>query len=343
MIDSGKAYYHITDHLLEALEDGDYLHSKGIKLYGGNRFYLPHPFGQENPMVRISWKKRTLCLETSLPKLLQGHNVFGSNRVQDMCLAALGVIYRYLDVPFDKTERRIVKGKRIRLGRVDFNCSFRMESQHEVAQSIEEIHAQMWAEGRPWTVYGRDDAESVYHRQHSKRVTEKFYNKYLELLVNKIPDAVEHKDIILGYALGLLRFEVTFRDKELKRLKLKYADQWTPALVRDTLLYRLGKLRLEGSIKKHLAAREIVGLNKGGRAFYGLWSQGADLGQYRDYSTLRRVRDEIREHGVDIFRQRELGGDVDLEDLLTEDNAYFVGPKGLVKRGAILIPGGRSV
>jgi hypothetical protein len=81
--------------VLDRLQDDNTLERKGVKLYG-NGFYLIRPFKYDNPKVSFNLEKRELCIETSIPKLLQGHNVFGSNRVEYLCLAVLDLIYQRL-------------------------------------------------------------------------------------------------------------------------------------------------------------------------------------------------------------------------------------------------------
>ena len=88
MFDTVKPYYYLTDTVFDRLSNNKALRRVGVKIYG-NGFYLPHPFGYSNPKVFFNLEDREIWLESSLPKLLQGHNVFGSNRLEYLCLEVL--------------------------------------------------------------------------------------------------------------------------------------------------------------------------------------------------------------------------------------------------------------
>ncbi|MCX7166645.1 MAG: phage/plasmid replication protein, II/X family [Rhodocyclales bacterium] len=336
MFDTVKAYFQMTALVSDSLTDDKALERLGIKLYG-NKFFLPHPFGYDNPAVYFDLDEREFWIETSIPKLLQGHNVFGSNRLQYLCLAVARLIYHHLGLLFTRRERQQIEDRRIGLGRADTTCSFRMASLGEVAATVESCWEQLRAEGREWATEGIDDFESVYNQKHSKRVAEKFYAKYVELMVkrHRIPDCVAQRELVLEYAKYLVRFEVTWRAPELRRLGLAYADQWTPQIVRQKIMERMDRLNLQGAIRERLAPKHLDNLNKGDLAFYDLWAQGSNLRPHRHYSPLKRARQNLLKHGVDIFRRPATGNDIALNELLTEENAYFVGPKALTRRGAI--------
>jgi len=334
MIDTAKVYIHITDKMYERLHDSEELEAKGIKIYG-NKCFLKHPHGMRNPAVNIQMANRLFCIESSLPKLLQGHNVFGTNRLHFMCLAVTKLIYQHLGLEFTPSERASVKKRRFRLGRLDITCSFRLASQNEVAAALEAVYEQLRAEGWGWAAYGVDDFESVNKQPASARIIDKFYNKYVELQTHEIPVGVAGRERVLELAQRLLRFEVVLRGKELKRLGLDYADKWSPALVQQFMMQRLGKLNLQGTIKRSVAAAELDGLNRCTNMFHGLWSQGSNLRPFRRYAPLLRARQILLKHGVDIFRRAGSGCEIALDELLTQDNAYFRAPKSMTRRGLI--------
>jgi hypothetical protein len=276
---------------------------------------------------------------SSIAKFLQGHNVFGSNQLELLCLGLIENLYNFLGIRFTPKERQAILVKRIRLTRLDLTVSFVLPSQLMVLEVIEAIKDQFRAQGLKWSAYGQDDYECVYLRQHSTRSTFKFYDKYAELQVNKIPLCVPSRELIIEYARALVRFELTLRGKELRRLGLQYADCWTPKLVREILMDRLDRLDLQGELRERIPVRHIEGLSKTCQQFYGLYEQGCNLRRIRHYAPLRRSRAEIlRRHSVDIFRPHGSVNNVALNELLTEDNAYFVGPKAAVNRGSIWMP-----
>ena len=219
MIDTIGFKMHVTDKVLARLKDECQLQQLGIKLYHGGYFFLKHPFGLANPRVNIDWVRRTLSVETSVVKFLQGHNIFGTNRVQFLCLSMAKQLYHQIGLSFTPDEIKIVREKRFQLNRLDLVCSYRLNSQSEVVDALEECFNHLRATGRNWSVYGKEGIETVYSGQSSTRVAEKFYNKYVELTRRQIPSTVKERDSLLEIAKKLLRYEVVFRGKELR-------DQW---------------------------------------------------------------------------------------------------------------------
>lgn len=342
MFDTAKPYFYMTDLVFDRLHDENALKKHGTKLYG-NKFYLKHPFGLENPAVYFNVEKREYHLETSLPKLLQGYNLCGSNRLEYMCLHVAKLIYRQLGLCFTTRECKKVREHRIRLGRLDGTIYWLLASAQQIPEIQEALWEQLRAEGCKWSAWGTFDFETLYNQQGSKRVTDKFYYKYAELLVHKIPDCVSERDWILEFALRVLRFEVTWRDKELERLEvngvtmeLNYADQWDLEILKHLMRKRLERFKFQGVIKDRLATRRLDNLNSCYKAFYDLWEQGANLRKHRSYRTVKRARKHLLEHHhVDIFRTSGVGCDIPLKDILTVENACFTAPKYLTRRGAV--------
>lgn len=330
MIDTAKPYFYLTDMVLDRLEDQRALTRLGIKLYG-NKFYLPHPFGYKNPAIFFNLDQRVFHFETSLPKLLHGHNVFGSNRLQYLCLEVVKHIYRCLGLQFTSNECQEILDHRIRLGRLDTTCSFLMPTRQAVAATAEEICHQLRADGRRWSADGIDEFQTTYNQKHSERVTDKFYDKFAQLLVHPIPDEVPQRDQIMKLAERVLRYEVTWRGKELARLGLNYADQWDRERVISVMAKRLDQLNFRGTISL-LAVPNLddVKLNQRDKAFYRLWQRGSDLRAGRHYSPIRKARQTLLDmHGVDIFRPLEAGSKIALKEILAIKNARFSKPPGL--------------
>ena len=341
MFDTVKPYYYMTDLVFNRLQDEQALSRHGTKIYG-NCFYLVHPFGLKNPAVYFNLEKRSFHLEASLPKLLQGYNVGGCNRLEYMCLHVAKLIYQQLGLCFTSGECREIRRHRIRLGRVDGTIYWLLESALMIPEILEAIWEQLRAEGLNWSVFGKIDFETVYSQQHSTRVTDKFYNKHAELLINKIHDRVAEREWIVEFARSVIRYEVTWRGKELKRLKingismeLNYADSWNLKILKYWLSKRLGKFNCQGVIKDRMAVKKLDNLNSSCKMYYELWQQGADLVRHRDNRPLANARDHLLEHHqVDIFRSSGMGCDIPLNELLTIENARFSVPKYLIRKDA---------
>lgn len=163
MIDTCKFYVPMTDEVRRALlvaQDADH---PIVKIYS-NRFFVKHPFRRKNIKVYFSLERGEFWLEESLPKILQGHNVFGSNRLEIMCFNVIQLIYSELGVKFNLNEQQMIREEGIRLGRVDITCSYWLESPEMVSQVLEYILEQFRAEGKEWSAFGSASIETVTPR-----------------------------------------------------------------------------------------------------------------------------------------------------------------------------------
>ncbi|MBK7463423.1 MAG: hypothetical protein IPJ50_12430 [Betaproteobacteria bacterium] len=106
MIDTCKFYAPLTNRVRRALSIARDAEHPNVKIYG-NYFFLKHPHGLKNIKVYFNLDRRKFWLETSLPKVLQGHNVFGSNNLEMLCLAVIKLVYAQLGVKFLDEEREI--------------------------------------------------------------------------------------------------------------------------------------------------------------------------------------------------------------------------------------------
>lgn len=339
MIDTTKFYVQLTPKLRRALRIAQDADHQNVKIYR-NYFFLKHPHGLPNIKVYFSLERGEFWLETSLPKALQGHNVFGSNNLEMLCLGVIKLVYAQLGAKYSKDEEREICEAGIRLGRLDITCSFKLESPEMVAQVLEYLYEQFRAEGKVWSAYGSADVESVYNQLHSTRVTDKYYNKGKELRVKAkakgIPERVPQRLRILNMSKYLLRFEVTYRAKELADLDLDYADCWDRARVISELHARIRTFNFQGVIHPMIDADKLLGLNDSCHTFYHLWSEGANLAKHRKYRTLDRARELLlQEHQVDIYRRAKTGCPVPLKEVLDPELAYYAAPKSLIHTGAI--------
>lgn len=337
MFDTVKLCFFATSKFLSAIVNGGYASTSSITFYK-SCFYIKHPFGFSSIRVNFCLDSQKVWLELSIPKLFQGHNVFGCNKMEHLCIGTIEFIYQKLGIDFDACEKKFISYHRIRLSRVDVTCSFSLGCQDEVENVLESVLQQYRAEKLKWSAYGRTKIQSVYNQINSSRVTDKFYNKSCELFNNGqgLPADVIERDSILDLSKALLRFEVTLRGKELVDRKLEYADCWTPSIAKEVLQARLSRFRFGGAIKSSINIGNIDELNHSCYMFYNLWAEGANLNKHRYNRTLQRARDKIlADWGVDIYRPTGSVCFHSLKDLLHPDRAYYSAPKSLVRSGAI--------
>ncbi len=307
----------------------------GVKLYG-NGFYLRGEFSFAGTRINFDLERRVFWVELSLPKFVQGHNVFGTNRLVVLCREVIERVYACLRIHLSKSRWGRIEGSRIRLKRLDIACSFRVGSRRNVNAVLESLFESLRAESVKWSAYGSTHTEAVYNRQRSTRVSDKFYNKHKELMANKIHPAVKAHDLLMQYAESIVRYEVTFRAAELKSLDLEFADQWNTKVIREIIENRIKRLKLA----RHFKSSEVVSppacLNDSSKMFLGLWSQGADLHVYKNCKTLQRARFALIDKcGVDVFKKARPRKSLDLSEMLSIENAIFNAPKRLVRKGAI--------
>lgn len=340
MIDTCKFYVVLTNRVRRALCEAQGANKPTVKIYGNNHFFVKHPHGLPRIKVYFNLERGFFLLESSLPKILQGHNVFGSNRLEMLCLSVIKIVYAQLGVKFIQDEEDKICEAGIRLGRLDITCSFRLESPEMVNLVMEHLYEQLRIESKAWSAYGHESVESIYNRITSTRVSEKFYNKGAELQPagrrKGIPNSVVQRQRILEIARCLLRYEVTFRAKELVGLRLNYADCWDIDRIRTELTTRLKRFNFQQVIRQKLNVDELPDLNDTCRSFYSLWAEGAILRKHRKCRTLDRARKTLLEnHQVDIYRRAKTGCPVPLKDILDPNRAYFAAPMSLVRNGAI--------
>jgi hypothetical protein len=309
----------------------------GVKIYS-NCFYPTPRFKTGKFNVYFDLEKKEMQLEASLAKITQGHNVFGSNDLEPMCLEVIRIIYDYLGLKFTETEKQIIREVGIRLGRLDITCSFRFRSPETVSQVLEYLYEHFRAEGKAWSAYGRESIESLYNQQNSTRVTDKFYNKGIELKLNGrgIPTNVPEQKRILTMASSILRFEHTMRGKELAERGINYAHDWTTNRVKAVFGARFKQFNFQGVIRPQMRVEELVGLNDSCRTYYRLWAEGAKLNKYRKCRTLDRARKHLLEkYQVDIYRNAKTGCPISVSDLLDPCKASYAAPKWLVQSGGV--------
>lgn len=335
MIDTAKFEFLMVDAAFYMLERGGISIVGGVKLYG-NSFYLKGEFSSSGARIIFDLGRRVFWVELSLPKFLQGHNVFGTNRLVVLCREVIERVYGRLGIELSTREWGEIEESGIRLMRLDIACSFRVGSSATVNAVLESLFEHLRAESVKWSAHGAAYTEAVYNRQRSRRVSDKFYNKHRELMENKIHPTVKARDLLMKYAESIVRYEVTFRGAELKSLGLEFADQWNTKVVREIIESRINRLKLTQQFQSSDGFSRPVDLNDSSNMFLDLWLKGADLHVYKTYKTLQRARFTLIDKcGVDVFKAAAPRKCLDLSEILNPENAIFNAPKKLVRQGAI--------
>jgi II/X family phage/plasmid replication protein len=236
-------------------------------------------------------------------KWLQGHNLFGSSHPIKLVYHVMQRLVSLLSLTPTLHERRAWVYGEYDLLRVDATRMYDLGSDAEVVRFL--TGAAVVAKGRyqKASAYGSD---TVYIGQKSTRVTVKFYNKLQEMLTrgHMLPDTLlpDERDLLLEFAEGQLRYELTLRSKELSERDLRRASAWSSGTADRLLDERLGKIELNDALR--LAEDVVQQLPPKLVPIYDAWRAGRDLKQLYAKNTFYRYRRQLLAYDIDIAEVR---------------------------------------
>jgi len=324
--------------------------------FGGNKKF-------RQPLDPVTGKKITLrpnrdrtgvILETSVARLLQGHNVCGTNKMQLLCYQAARRVHKLLDLEKTASKVKMLKDHDYDIHRADVTGWFYVESQANVVSVMAELERQLPAQGIKISAY-KDfhGTETIYIRQHSRHATLKFYNKYLELKHSGLPDWLSDKEkkAILEAAKPLVRVELTLRmpalnsrkvESSTEDLTLRKSSGWSVKIARQLLEKALARYTFNGHIRAQLDPEEIEGMKNSDRTFYLLHQRGINLAEVmtkrnskRNFTNLRTRL--LQRYQIDIGRpvSETPAPDLSLADLLAPSKLLMNWPQKLQKLGLV--------
>lgn len=328
------------------LFDGDY-----ELVFGSNKkFRQPRdPRTSKKITLRPNRARTGIIVETSAARLLQGHNICGTNKMHRLCYLLARHIHKLLGLK--KTAEKVSKLQKhdYNIMRADVTGWFNVGSQANVISGMTELELQLLAQGAKLEVHkDRVSVETIYIGKHSRHATLKFYNKYRELKHTGLPDSLsdDEKDTILEAAKPLIRVELTLRMPALKSKKvdadteygaLRQSSGWSVEIARQLLETELARYQFNGQIRDHLDPKEIEGMKANDRTFYLLHQRGNNLGQVmnkRTFSTWRKKL--LQRYQIDIGRPIDCPPtNLLLADLLAPSKLLMNWPKKLRKLGLV--------
>jgi len=229
-------------------------------------------------------------------KFLQGHNLFGTDDLSGLNYGFLERLAEILELKPTESERMDWKTGNYKLGRVDCAVMFDVGSKANSLAWIRQAErlATMAHKGRGQLVKGC----TLYFGQHSRRNTSKFYCKGQEFLDNGHPDILAIPKMV-DYANRGLRYETAIRSKDLKKLNLALASDWSSEVSYSITMASLGRLHM--STPCVLDDELIEGLKPSLQAVYRLWKTGVDIRSMYPKTTFYRYRSQLmKDAGVDI-------------------------------------------
>lgn len=232
-------------------------------------------------------------------KLLQGHNVFGTDNLPALCVATARLIYKLLNLKPTSTDEKKLSYLDIQLFRVDINYSFSLSNQLQVMSFIHSMEHQARLRHRGSGIF---KGNTLYFGKNSRRWSLKIYSKHHEITSRKKGHKLD-KNIILqneliAWSENKLRIEITLRALQLKDEKLDTASAWVQTTPKD--IFNKYYEGLEMSTQQDLTTAAVYDLPVKLRAVYKLWKSGEDLRAFYPKNTFYRHRRALLEHNIDI-------------------------------------------
>lgn len=227
----------------------------------------------------------TLHLDGNLGRFGKADNLFGLH-VQDAAKNVLQLLGNATDTYFDNPET-------LALRRVDLTCNFRFSSAADAAAYIDwavqhnigRATARPYATGCAWV---------------TENWSAKVYDKLADMRRHNLGELADELQSREGY---ILRFEMTLRTDELKRLELETLDKWSPDMENVIFTDKFAPILRGENLPTldNLADTLPVRLSNALQA----WRNGTDfLAAARDgrinIRTYQRLRRDLLAFGVDI-------------------------------------------
>ena len=176
--------------------------------------------------------QRTLYLSGNPVKLLQGHNLFGSDDVNGLYLHAGCFIRKNVGLFPSPESYDSCEFTKPHYSRLDLTRSYRFDTQTEVKEFIRHTAGTARSRHGAAQLFG---SETAYFGKNSRRWSLKIYDKHEELMKNtpkfvkgirKILPCLE--DELVEWSNGILRLELCLRGQELKAVNQQIANDISP-------------------------------------------------------------------------------------------------------------------
>lgn len=220
-------------------------------------------------------------------KLLQGHNIFGSDDIWNLALHMISVIYSKLGHK-DHLYKSFCATSLILVTRVDINYSYHLSNSNQVKQWLysAESSCRMKHRGR-----GLLNEGTLYFGKGSKRSTLKFYHKGQEIKDNKKYQYVTHP-ILTEYADKSLRCELKISSLEIASLGLRKLWDWKEISIYNLFMAYVSKLEFNMNLKQR-TVKNLSNLSPKELSIYSLWKDGHDIRSVYSKSYFYKLRKSI--------------------------------------------------
>lgn len=236
-----------------------------------HKFKVPGIYGT----TATVWSKKSgqlLQIECSAAKFLTGHNVFGSENLSRIVLDISKRVCRYLKIKPTAKEKQAIKAGDVRLFRVDLAAHFRLPSNFTVRSFQNALKYQLAFTQRSFATYAD---ETLYVNQHSDMRIIKIYGKGEEIDFRPMPQDLPDRKSIESYAKNLVRVEMTFRSRFLRRAKMSQVKDWDKDKARKVFKEDIMDLNLLE--KSLLQGKVVAGLTNLQNSIIALHATGVDI------------------------------------------------------------------
>jgi hypothetical protein len=236
-----------------------------------------------------------LYLSGNPVKYIQGHNLFGPCDPVRLFFDAGWEVRKAVGL-FPSAQTWEVGFQGPRFTRIDLTRSYRFPTADAARSWLRESGGS--ARSRHGGAVNTDG--TIYFGKNSERWSLKCYHKGDELLArrkgHRLPDELVHREKLLSWAVGVVRFEVTLRSKELEKLDLK---QWNPLQIWQQYFDKVTWNQNAQMAEADMFESELKGEL---RKTLVLWRAGADLrALLGSKATYYRHRQQLlKAVGVDI-------------------------------------------
>lgn len=247
----------------------------------------------------ISRRDRTeLIIEASLGMFLTGQNVVGREELVEDCAALILAVLNLAEIPVSAAKQKAIENGKFRLLRVDYAMHCDCGSSERADALMTSLRRLLVSSNRDFSCYGD---ETLYLGQHSRRKTLRIYRKDIELEQRPLSSRVYRRDKWVAKVAGVVRFELTLRAPELKRLGLDVPGAWNSADARRRMRAMVqGVSRVDGVVPNMDRRDALDGKT---RLKFDAWCSGVSDAFSRDRrKTYQASRLKVqRATGIDVM------------------------------------------
>jgi hypothetical protein len=238
-----------------------------------------------------------LIIEASLGMFLTGQNVVGREELLEDCAALILAVLNIAEIPVSAAKKRAIENGKFRLLRVDYamHCDCRTPERADALMTS--LRRSLVSSNRDFSCYGD---ETLYLGQHSRRKTLRIYRKDIELEKRPLSSRVYRRGKWMAKVTGVVRFELTLRAVELKRLGLDVPGAWNSADARERMRAMvMGISRVDGVVPNIYRRDALDGKT---RLKFDAWCSGVEDAFSRDNrKTYQASRLKVqRATGIDV-------------------------------------------